>query len=144
MKPRRAMSIASDRHASRPNRACVSASAAQPRTAPGTVTEFGPVKLTGSSGDADAGAGPAASRPRNSPSRHTKANTSPPMPVCIGSVIVRTAAEARAASAAFPPRASIRTPARVASGWLVATIARSDLTGARSAARYPVTALRGD
>ena len=44
------------------------------------------------------------------------------MPVDIGSVTQSTAAAASAASAAFPPRSSTRSPARVASGWLVATI----------------------
>ena len=43
-------------------------------------------------------------------------------PVDIGSATEHPAA-ASAASAAFPPRSSARSPARAASGWLVATIA---------------------
>ena len=70
-------------------------------------------------------------RAGGSPSQ-TSANASPPMPVDIGSVTQRIAAAARAASAAFPPRSSARRPARVASGWLVATIAsRGDSGWAR-------------
>ena len=57
MKPRRAMSIASDKHASRPRRPHLSASATQPPTEPGTVTDLGPVRLTRSIGDAATGSG---------------------------------------------------------------------------------------
>ncbi len=56
--PLRATSIASARQTSSPRRPCRSASAAQPATAPGTVTERGPISSTGSSGNASAGAGP--------------------------------------------------------------------------------------
>ena len=59
-KPRSAASIASARHASSPSRPWRSASAAQPATAPGTVTERGPVCSTGSS----ARPAPAPARPR--------------------------------------------------------------------------------
>ena len=121
--PCSAASIAAARQASRPSRPWRAASAAQPATAPGTVTERGPSEATGASGSAPRGAGPAASRPSSRPSRQTSAKQSPPMPVDIGSVTQRTAAAAIAASAAFPPCSRIRSPARVASGWLVATIA---------------------
>ena len=46
-----------------------------------------------------------------------------PGPVAIGSDTHRTAAAASTASAALPPSRSIRSPAAVAVGWLVATIA---------------------
>ncbi len=65
------------------------------------------------------------------PPRQTIAKQSPPIPVDIGSVTQSTAAAASAASAAFPPRSSIRSPACVASGWLVATIARPVTHGPR-------------
>lgn len=48
--------------------------------------------------------------------------TSPPMPVHDGSVTLRAAAVATAASAALPPSARISSPAWVASGWLEATM----------------------
>ncbi len=47
---------------------------------------------------------------------------SPPMPVIIGSVTESTAAAVTAASIALPPDCNTRSPADVASGWLVATI----------------------
>ena len=43
------------------------------------------------------------------------------MPLLHGSTTVRVIAVASAASTALPPRASIATPACVASGWDVAT-----------------------
>src|SRR5207253_8531211 len=120
---------------SRPSRPWRSASAAQPATDPGTVTERGPCSSTGAPGSAERGAGPAASSPSSLPSRQTSAKQSPPIPVDIGSVTQRTAAAASAASAAFPPRSSIRRPARVASGWLVATIASAATAGGRPKAK---------
>src|SRR5436305_10896873 len=63
------------------------------------------------------------------------AKASPPMPVAIGSVTPSTAAAAIAASTALPPRSSIRSPARVAVGWLVDTIARAATTGGRAGAQ---------
>ncbi len=130
-KPRSAASTASARQASSPRRPWRAASSAQPATAPGTVTERGPRSSTGWTGVAPAGAGPAASRPLSSPSRQTSANASPPTPVDIGSVTHSTAAAASAASAALPPRSSARSPARVASGWLVATMASAATDGGR-------------
>ena len=53
----------------------------------------------------------------------------------IGSVTHSTAAAASAASAAFPPRSSARRPARVASGWLAATIASAATAGGRPNAK---------
>ncbi len=53
------------------------------------------------------------------------------MPIDIGSVTQRTAAAAIAASTAFPPRSSARTPAQAASGWLVATIPWAATAGGR-------------
>jgi hypothetical protein len=55
--------------------------------------------------------------------------------VDIGSVTHRTAAAAIAASAALPPRSSIRSPVLVASGWLVATIALAATAGGRPKAK---------
>ena len=57
------------------------------------------------------------------------------MPVDIGSVTHSTAAAASAASAALPPRSRIRSPARVASGWLVATIPAAATAGGRPNAK---------
>src|SRR5207237_2537258 len=82
-------------------------------------------------GSARDGAGPAASSPTQPAAERTIANASPPMPVDIGSVTESTAAAASAASAALPPRSSARSPARVASGWLVATIASAATAGGR-------------
>src|SRR6185503_19568391 len=47
---------------------------------------------------------------------------SPPMPSKYGSTRAITALVAIAASTALPPRSSIWTPARAASGWLAATM----------------------
>jgi len=55
--------------------------------------------------------------------------------VDIGSVTQSTAAAARAASAALPPRSSTRSPARVAAGWLVATIASAATAEGRAGPR---------
>ena len=44
-----------------------------------------------------------------------------PSPLLVGSTTVSVIAAATAASIAFPPEASMRNPAAVASGWLVAT-----------------------
>ncbi len=121
-KPFSAALIASERQRSRPSFPYRSASAAQPPTAPGTVTESEPWVVTSVCGHV-LGAAPAESRPSACPSDHTIAKLSPPMPLPVGSVTASTAAAASAASAAFPPCSSARSPARVASGWLVATIA---------------------
>ena len=80
---------------------------------------------------APAGAGPAASRPSTAVPRATIAKQSPPIPVDIGSVTQSIAAAAIAASAAVPPRSSIRTPARLAATWLEATIPSSAAAGLR-------------
>jgi hypothetical protein len=80
------------------------------------------------------GAGPAASSPTTSLPVHRSANASPPIPVDIGSVTQRTAAAATAASTALPPRSNARRPARVASGWLVATIASPATADGRAGA----------
>ena len=133
--PRSAMSIASASTASRPRRPWRSASAAQPATAPGAVMLSGPrsgIALPMASGSAAAGARPLALRPVSSPSRQTSAKQSPPMPVDIGSTTQSTAAAASAASTALPPRSSARSPACVASGWLVATIPRAATALARA------------
>src|SRR5262245_37725232 len=53
------------------------------------------------------------------------------MPVDVGSVTLRAAAVAMAASAALPPRISIERPACEASGWLEATMPRRARTGER-------------
>ena len=47
------------------------------------------------------------------------------------------AAAASAASTALPPASSARTPARVASGWLVATIASAAIVGRRAQPEAP-------
>src|SRR5258708_3808328 len=48
------------------------------------------------------------------------AKRSPPMPFMVGSTTARTAAAVTAASIALPPDCRTRSPAAVASGWLVA------------------------
>ena len=53
------------------------------------------------------------------------------MPVASGSVTHRTAAAQIAASAALAPARRSSTAARLASGWLVATIARVETVAAR-------------
>src|SRR5437588_3330955 len=75
------------------------------------------------------GAGPAASIPSARSCATTSANRSPPGPVAIGSVTHSTAAAAMAASAALPPARKMRSPAAVAVGWLVATIALAATDG---------------
>ncbi len=84
------------------------------------------------SGSAAAGARPLAFSPVSSPSRQTSAKQSPPTPVDIGSTTHSTAAAASAASIALPPRSRARSPACVASGWLVATIPRAATALARA------------
>src|SRR5262245_17428897 len=130
-KPPSAMSMASRRQASSPSLPKRLLSSSQPATAPGTVTERGPRSATGSTASTTAGAGPAASRPTSSPPCQTQAKASPPRPVDIGSVTHRTAAAAMAASTALPPAANARSPACVARGWLVATIASLAYAGWR-------------
>src|SRR5579859_1800412 len=141
--PHSAISIASARQASRPRRPCRAASATHPATAPGTVTERGPRSSTGATGSARRGAGPAASRPSTASPAETMAKASPPMPVDIGSVTQSTAAAASAASAALPPCSSIRSPARVASGWLVATMPSAATAGGRPYAKRNAISLGG-
>ena len=142
-KPSSAAAIASSRSASRPSRPNRSASAAQPATAPGhrdRPRARSPRRAP--AGRRRAGPGPAASSPCSRSPSQTSANASPPMPVDIGSVTHRIAAAARAASAALPPRSSARRPARVASGWLVATIASAATAGGRAgASREPCGAV---
>src|SRR5207247_2825903 len=55
-------------------------------------------------------------------------NMSPPMPLVIGSTTLMAALVATAASKALPPCIKMRTPAIVASGWLLATIPLRDMT----------------
>jgi hypothetical protein len=69
--------------------------------------------------------------PYNAPLSQTSAKASPPTPLSVGSATVSIAAAASAASTAFPPRSSAASPARVASGWLVATIASPLIAGMR-------------
>jgi hypothetical protein len=59
------------------------------------------------------------------------------MPTFIGSVTLSAAAVATAASMAFPPAMSIRSPACAASGWLVTTIPLRANTGERLCASHP-------
>ena len=56
---------------------------------------------------------------------------SPPIPMFIGSVTHNMAAAATAASAALPPRSSMRNAARVARELLVATITLAPTAGGR-------------
>ncbi len=56
---------------------------------------------------------------------------SPPMPVLVGSVTLRAAAVATAASAALPPSWRTPTPAMEARGWLLATMPWVPYTGER-------------
>ena len=60
------------------------------------------------------------------------------MPIELGSTTPNTAAVAIAASMAFPPFASICTPAKVASGWLDATMPFFAITEKFSAMRAPL------
>ena len=53
------------------------------------------------------------------------AKRSEPIPLDTGSTTASVIAVATAASTALPPRASIASPACVASGWLVATTFRA-------------------
>ena len=115
-KPPSAASIAASRQVSSPSRPKRRLSTSHPATAPGTVTERGPRSSTGSTGSAETGAGPAASRPISSPACQTHANASPPSPVDIGSVTHSTAAAAIAASTALPPASKILRPAALARG----------------------------
>ena len=78
-----------------------------------------------------AGARPDPLRPCSSPSNHSCAKASPPTPLC-GGCTLSIAAAASAASSALPPASRARTPARVASGWLVATIASAAIVGRRA------------
>ena len=84
-----------------------------------------------------AGERPEPLRPCSSPPSHISANASPPMPLWGGSQTVSIAAAASAASTALPPASSARTPARVASGWLVATIASAAMVGRRAHPEAP-------
>src|SRR5512142_1235350 len=60
---------------------------------------------------------------------------SPPIPVEVGSVTLRAAATATAASAALPPRDRISTPAAAASGCDAATMPPRQETGERRDAK---------
>ena len=136
--PSRAASAAGATALSRPKRPKREARSAQSRTAPGTVTDRGPT----SSADRpprSAGDRPEPLNPYSAPSSQTSANASPPMPLSVGSATVSIAAAASAASTAFPPRSSALRPARVASGWLVATIASALIAGIR---RQPLDSAR--
>src|SRR5207253_1669008 len=66
-------------------------------------------------------------------------NTSPPIPVIIGSATFSTAAAVTAASMALPPRWSTDRPAAVASGWLVAIMP----CGAYTVERWAMVVGRG-
>ena len=112
---------------------CSSRRALHPASAPGAVTERGPVPgadVAPSSSSASRStpepARPEASRPtrRSSSADQRMANMSPPMPVMWGSVTLRTAAAATAASTALPPASRTERAAPVARGWLVAATPR--------------------
>ena len=100
----------------------------QARTAPGTVTERGPVSSTRSS-SSTRGERPDPLSPWRRPSCQTSANASPPTPLSVGSATASTAAAAIAASTALPPSPNAARPAAVASGWLVAIIASPATAG---------------
>ena len=113
-------------------------SAAQPATAPGTVTlshpRIGiepPWRRLKYSGLHAAGATPDAFSPCNCAPSQRMANRSLPRPFEIGSTIVSAAAAAIAASTALPPASSMRRPALDASGCEVETTLRA-ITGLRS------------
>ena len=103
----------------------LSSRAAHPATAPGTVTDPGPLAGT-STRPAAASASrdmpdpdrPLESSPTSRPSSadHSSANMSPPIPVMCGSTTFSIAAAATAASTAFPPRSITEIAARLASG----------------------------
>src|SRR6185369_8499337 len=74
------------------------------------------------------------------------ANRSPPTPTFMGSIRLRTAAVATAASMALPPFFRMSNPAWAASGWLVVTMPLRAMTserpcGSHPSARSPSTAL---
>ena len=109
-----------------------SSSAAQPESAPGTVTGSAPKRgtrrcprLISSSRVMSEPERPEALRPTRRFSRadHRMANMSPPIPVMWGSTRLSTAAAVTAASMALPPFWSTASPAEVARGWLVAMAA---------------------
>src|SRR5690625_4227042 len=117
---------------SRPNRCD---SAAQPATAPGTVTASQPgvgIVLLPANAPASSFAGerPLEFSPCSCPSAHRIANRSLPMPLEVGSTTVRVTAAAMAASTALPPRCNACRPAWAASGCEVATTLRAS-TGMR-------------
>src|SRR5205807_1345432 len=128
--PLSARSIAGARQRSSPSRPKRAARSLQAATAPGTVIDRGP-ELSTPPPSSRAGERPEPFRPTSSPSHQSCANASPPIPVSGGSATVRTAAAVSAASTEFPPSSSARTPACVASGWLVATSARRVTVGRR-------------
>jgi hypothetical protein len=68
---------------------------------------------------------------------------SPPSAVLIGSVTVRTAAVATAASMALPPFLRMSRPALAANGWLVATTPRWPITGDRLVSNWNPSSSRG-
>src|SRR5947199_400817 len=65
------------------------------------------------------------------------AKRSPPGPFIVGSTTERTAAAATAASTALPPFCSTRSPAAVASGWLVAMTPLRAITTERVPLVFP-------
>ena len=95
------------------------------------MTERGPALLDRLDGVGRAGAGPAASSPIELAVVPDDRERVAAEPVDIGSVTHSTAAAAIAASTALPPARSIRRPARVARGWLVAIMASAAYAGRR-------------
>jgi hypothetical protein len=136
--PRSASSMAGSSRSANGSRPQRRDSAAQPATAPGTVTLSQP--RTGSAppwrrskyaGLQAAGATPEALRPCSRSPSHRIANRSLPRPLDTGSTMVNAAAAAIAASIALPPLSIIRRPACDASGCEVETTLRAN-TGLRT------------
>ncbi len=75
--------------------------------------------------------------------QYTIAKASPPMPVMFGSVTLRAAAIAMAASAALPPRFRTSSPICDASGWLDATMPWVERTTDRPARNPEYQSLLG-
>ena len=133
---------------SRPKRPCTSH---QPLTAPGTVTESGPVSgmcsapralssARRSSSDVPSGLRPAPLYPCSCcPSAsHRMTMRSPPSPHIIGSTTLSNAFAAIAASTALPPASRMASAARDAPGCAVAAIPSVDTAGERDAKRAPI------
>ena len=109
--------------------------AAQPATAPGTVTAsmprlggaaWSPCRRAKYSGVQALGARPAAFRPWSWRPSQTMANASLPKPLLTGSTMVMAAAAAIAASTALPPASNMRRPACAPAGWEVDTTLRAN------------------